>query len=163
MRYKCHYEKKISHHYQQIILIGRQIGWLLYMLMIMLYLVDFLSTARFVLSPLLNKIEIHEILKYPCKYQSSQISHKKIDGLSNAFCYLKWTLFLICSSGANHTIFENVGKDNRGIGDYALPPLKVERLKLELVYNDGNETQCELEFSPGVPLMIDPHQPYLSL
>ena len=56
------------------------------------------------------------------------------------------------------------GIDNRGSGDYSLPPsFKLERLKLDLGYNDGNETQCKLELSPGVPLMIDPHQPYLSL
>ena len=42
------------------------------------------------------------------------------------------------------------GIDNRGIGGYSLPPsFKVERLILDLGYNDGNETHCKLEFSPG--------------
>ena len=43
-------------------------------------------------------------------------------------------------------------------------PLKVDRLILpDLGYNDGKETHCNLEFSPGVLLINDPHQPYLSL
>ena len=55
------------------------------------------------------------------------------------------------------------GIDNRGIEGYSLSPSLGRKIKLGLGYNDENETQRKLEFSPGVPLMIDPHQPYLSL
>ena len=39
------------------------------------------------------------------------------------------------------------------------PPLKVERLKLQLEYYNGSDSHCRLDFSLGAPLMIDPHQP----
>ena len=48
---------------------------------------------------------------------------------------------------------------NGGIGDYSVPPSKVERKNLKLGCSEGNVTALLPQISPRVPLMIDAHQP----